>query len=51
MTRGKRAFEARGGGNEVGLYCCGVTVYDYSHIGEGEKGERGRERVGDGRLF
>ena len=34
MQRAKRAFEPRGGGPDVGLYCCGVTVYDYSHIGE-----------------
>ena len=34
MARAKRVFETRGGGTDVGLYCCGVTVYDYSHIGE-----------------
>eukprot|EP00227_Mantoniella_beaufortii_P020527 CAMPEP_0197588138 /NCGR_PEP_ID=MMETSP1326-20131121/9532_1 /TAXON_ID=1155430 /ORGANISM="Genus nov. species nov., Strain RCC2288" /LENGTH=277 /DNA_ID=CAMNT_0043152935 /DNA_START=86 /DNA_END=915 /DNA_ORIENTATION=+ len=34
MTRKKEAFTPReGNGNKVSMYVCGVTVYDYSHIG------------------
>ena len=34
MTRQKEAFSPRPGqGNRVSMYVCGVTVYDYSHIG------------------
>eukprot|EP00241_Pyramimonas_parkeae_P001508 CAMPEP_0114262438 /NCGR_PEP_ID=MMETSP0058-20121206/21805_1 /TAXON_ID=36894 /ORGANISM="Pyramimonas parkeae, CCMP726" /LENGTH=485 /DNA_ID=CAMNT_0001378309 /DNA_START=319 /DNA_END=1776 /DNA_ORIENTATION=- len=34
MTRKKEVFAAREGqGNKVGMYVCGVTVYDFSHIG------------------
>lgn len=32
MTRGKAPFEPLEAGR-VGMYVCGVTVYDYSHIG------------------
>lgn len=35
MTRKKEQFTARPElGNTVQMYVCGVTVYDYSHIGE-----------------
>jgi hypothetical protein len=35
MSRQKEAFRPRAGmGNRVSMYVCGVTVYDYSHIGE-----------------
>lgn len=35
MTRKKELFKPRPGmGNKVQMYVCGVTVYDYSHIGE-----------------
>lgn len=34
MSGRKEKFQARPGqGNKVNMYCCGVTVYDYSHIG------------------
>ena len=34
LTRRKEVFTPRGDqGNKVSLYVCGVTVYDYSHIG------------------
>jgi cysteinyl-tRNA synthetase len=34
MTRQKEAFQPRADqGNRVTMYVCGVTVYDYSHIG------------------
>ncbi|KAK9821794.1 hypothetical protein WJX81_005729 [Elliptochloris bilobata] len=34
MTRQKQRFSPRPDqGSRVSLYCCGVTVYDYSHIG------------------
>jgi hypothetical protein len=34
LTRSKQPFRPREGqGNAVGMYVCGVTVYDYSHIG------------------
>eukprot|EP00959_Pyramimonas_sp_CCMP1952_P085786 1794565-Pyramimonas_sp.AAC.1 len=34
MSRQKEVFKPREGeGNRVGMYVCGVTVYDYSHIG------------------
>lgn len=34
MTRHKEVFTPRPGmGNKVQMYVCGVTVYDYSHIG------------------
>lgn len=33
MARAKRAFEPRAGGEPVSMYVCGVTVYDYSHVG------------------
>jgi cysteinyl-tRNA synthetase len=34
MTRHREAFHARpGSGRQVSMYVCGVTVYDYSHIG------------------
>jgi hypothetical protein len=36
MTRRKEVFTPRQGmGNQVQMYVCGVTVYDYSHIGGG----------------
>lgn len=35
MTRKKEHFTARPElGNTVQMYVCGVTVYDFSHIGE-----------------
>lgn len=35
MSRGKERFECRPGNEgKVSMYVCGVTVYDYSHIGE-----------------
>jgi hypothetical protein len=35
MMRRKEPFTPRVGvGNKVSMYCCGVTVYDLSHIGE-----------------
>ena len=35
MTRKKEQFTPRPEmGNKVQMYVCGVTVYDYSHIGE-----------------
>jgi hypothetical protein len=35
MTRKKELFTPRPEmGNKVQMYVCGVTVYDYSHIGE-----------------
>lgn len=33
MARAKRAFEPRAGGEPVSMYVCGVTVYDFSHVG------------------
>ena len=34
LSRTKQPFRPRAGqGNAVGMYVCGVTVYDYSHIG------------------
>ena len=50
MTRSKRAFEPRAGAPSVGLYCCGVTVYDYSHIGtrKGVVGGRNARSRGNG---
>ena len=34
MTKAKEAFTPRPDqGNHVSMYVCGVTVYDYSHIG------------------
>ena len=34
MSRKKEVFTPReGNGNKVSMYVCGVTVYDYSHIG------------------
>lgn len=34
MSRQKELFVPRpGAGNRVTMYCCGVTVYDFSHIG------------------
>lgn len=37
LTRQKEAFTPRPDqGNCVSMYVCGVTVYDYSHIGERE---------------
>ena len=34
LTRQKEVFRPRPGqGNRVSMYVCGVTVYDYSHIG------------------
>ena len=34
MSGRKEKFHAREGqGNKVSMYCCGVTVYDFSHIG------------------
>lgn len=34
MARQKQRFAPRPDqGSRVSLYCCGVTVYDYSHIG------------------
>jgi len=34
MSKQKEVFKAREGeGSRVGMYVCGVTVYDYSHIG------------------
>ncbi|KKU23237.1 MAG: Cysteine-tRNA ligase, partial [Microgenomates group bacterium GW2011_GWC1_46_15] len=41
LTRKKERFEpfdfAQGKPIEVGLYTCGMTVYDYAHIGHGRK--------------
>lgn len=35
LSRQKEAFTPQQGrGNQVSMYVCGVTVYDYSHIGE-----------------
>ena len=36
MARTKRAFEPRAGreGEPVSMYVCGVTVYDFSHVGK-----------------
>ena len=34
MARAKRAFEPRLGGEPVSMYVCGVTVYDFSHVGK-----------------
>lgn len=35
MSRKKEQFKARPDvGNTVQMYVCGVTVYDFSHIGE-----------------
>lgn len=35
MTKQKEVFRSRPGmGDKVQMYVCGVTVYDYSHIGE-----------------
>lgn len=55
LTRQKEAFRPRPDqGNRVSMYVCGVTVYDYSHIGElvgagihrlGEVAQRGQEPV------
>lgn len=43
MTRKKEVFTPRPGmGNKVQMYVCGVTVYDYSHIGR--CADTGRER-------
>ena len=37
LTRQKEAFRPRPDqGNRVNMYVCGVTVYDYSHIGTWE---------------
>ncbi|EIE25292.1 tRNA synthetase class I (C) family protein [Coccomyxa subellipsoidea C-169] len=34
MSGRKELFQPRPGqGNKVSMYCCGVTVYDYSHVG------------------
>ena len=34
LTKQKDAFRPRDGqGGAVSMYCCGVTVYDLSHIG------------------
>lgn len=34
MSGRKERFHVRSGeGNRVSMYCCGVTVYDFSHIG------------------
>lgn len=34
LSRTKQPFRPRAGqGNAVGMYVCGVTVYDFSHIG------------------
>ena len=34
MSGRKERFSVRPGeGNKVSMYCCGVTVYDFSHIG------------------
>ncbi len=34
MSRSKEPFAPRPDqGNKVAMYVCGVTVYDYSHIG------------------
>ena len=36
MTKQKEVFRPRQDqGNRVAMYVCGVTVYDYSHIGGG----------------
>ena len=36
LTRQKELFQPRPElGRRVSMYVCGVTVYDYSHIGEG----------------
>jgi hypothetical protein len=38
LKRCKEVFRPRPGqGNAVNMYVCGVTVYDYSHIGEHER--------------
>lgn len=35
LSRQKETFRPRTGqGNRVSMYVCGVTVYDFSHIGE-----------------
>lgn len=36
LSREKEKFEAINGPN-VGMYTCGMTVYDYAHIGHGRK--------------
>lgn len=42
LTRQKEVFRPRADqGNRVSMYVCGVTVYDYSHIGE-KKGRGGQ---------
>ena len=47
MARTKRAFEPRAGGEPVSMYVCGVTVYDFSHVGKFERGSGGG--IGDGK--
>ena len=58
MARTKRAFEPRagaGGKEPVSMYVCGVTVYDFSHVGKlteavGENWDmEEREEVNDNR--
>ncbi|MBC6419214.1 MAG: cysteine--tRNA ligase, partial [Prochloron sp. SP5CPC1] len=34
LTRRKEPFESRQPG-KVQMYCCGITVYDYCHLGHG----------------
>ena len=42
MARGKETFKARPESPErVQMYVCGVTVYDYSHIGGVRPGRDG----------
>lgn len=44
MTRQKEVFRPRPGqGSRVSMYVCGVTVYDYSHIGEAGQLPPGRQ--------
>ena len=46
LTRQKEAFRPRPDqGNRVSMYVCGVTVYDFSHIGEAG-GQAGRLATG-----
>ena len=37
LTHQKEKFEAINSTSGVGLYTCGMTVYDYAHIGHGRK--------------
>lgn len=55
MARTKRAFEPRAGGEPVSMYVCGVTVYDFSHVGKlfrsGKEKTRRRETATDRHFF